>query len=145
MEHQQLNPEVWGPPFWFTLHTAALCYPHHPTEATKRKYYELFLNMPLFLPHPEIQKRWVEWMDRYPVTPYLKTRESLCRWVHFIHNRVNTLLGKKEPGFWEGLDLYAENYKPKPAIAWSERWNIRHGTLVVVFVLVALWLAFCKA
>ena len=45
-----LDPTVWGPHYWFFLHTIALTYPIRPNEVTKKKHYELMQNMPLFIP-----------------------------------------------------------------------------------------------
>ena len=39
-ESFQLDPDIWGPHFWFVLHTMAMTYPHHPNAVTKKKYYE---------------------------------------------------------------------------------------------------------
>jgi hypothetical protein len=36
-----LDPKIWGPHYWFFLHTLAMCYPNYPNEVTKKKYYEL--------------------------------------------------------------------------------------------------------
>ena len=49
-----LDPKVWGPHYWFFLHTLAMTYPHHPNSVTKKKYYEFIQNLPLFLPVEEI-------------------------------------------------------------------------------------------
>ena len=31
-----LNPKVWGPHYWFVLHTIALTYPLKPNETVKK-------------------------------------------------------------------------------------------------------------
>jgi hypothetical protein len=51
-----LDPKVWGPHYWFFLHTLAMTYPHHPNAVTKKKYYEFVQNLPLFLPGLEGQR-----------------------------------------------------------------------------------------
>ena len=33
----QLDPDIWGPHYWFVMHTIALTYPHHPNDITKKK------------------------------------------------------------------------------------------------------------
>ena len=33
----KLDPEVWGPHYWFTLHTIALNYPLYPNDVSKKK------------------------------------------------------------------------------------------------------------
>ena len=29
----------------------------------------------------------VDYLDQYPVTPYLDSRESFIKWMYFIHNQ----------------------------------------------------------
>ena len=84
-----LDPKVWGPHYWFVLHTIALNYPLHPNETSKKKYYDFIENLPLFLPVMDMGNLFNEMLDHYPVTPYLDSRESLIKWVHFIHNKIN--------------------------------------------------------
>ena len=31
------DPDVWGPHYWFFLHTIAESYPIHPNSVTKKK------------------------------------------------------------------------------------------------------------
>ena len=42
-------------------------------------------------------------LDKYPVSPYLCSRDTFMRWVHFIHNN---LLGKEEISLYESLDRF---------------------------------------
>ena len=91
-----LDPDIWGPHYWFFLHTLAYSYPATPNAITKRKYYDCIHNLPLFIPHDEIGNKFSRLLDKYPVTPYLDKRESFLRWVNFIHNKVNYNQGKEE-------------------------------------------------
>ena len=103
----QLDPNIWGPHFWFFLHTLAISYPHHPNAVTKKKYYELIQNLPLFIPVESIGS------DEYPVTAYLDNRESLIKWMHFIHNKINEKLEKPKISLNDFYLRYYEEYKPK--------------------------------
>ena len=124
MDSENFEPEIWGPHYWFFLHTVAQTYPETPNSVTKRKYYDFIQNLPLFIPNPEIGNYFISLLDRYPITPYLDNRDSFIRWMHFIHNRINRILGKEEITLFESLDDYKSLYKPKP-IKISERFNIR--------------------
>lgn len=106
------DPNVWGPHYWFFLHTIAESYPMTPNQVTKRKYYDLITNFPLFIPNEEIGNNFSKMIDKYPVTPYLDCRESFVRWVHFIHNKVNIFIGKEEVSMAVALDQYRAHYKP---------------------------------
>ena len=48
------NSEVWGPHYWFFLHTIADSYPNVPNDVTKRKYYDFIQNIPMFIPNSDI-------------------------------------------------------------------------------------------
>jgi hypothetical protein len=110
-----------------------------PNAVTKRKYYDLIQNFPLFIPNEEIGNKFSDMLDKYPVTPYLDNRDSFVRWVHFIHNKVNVSLGKLEISLPRALELYRENYKPK-AIILSERINMRKHYIYSVLILTLLFL-----
>lgn len=111
-----LDPKVWGPHYWFVLHTMALSYPLHPNETIKKKYYDFINNLPLFLPIQSIGNKFAEVLDSYPVSPYLDSRESFIKWVHFIHNKINISLNIPEKSYDESLNDYYEYYKPKEVI-----------------------------
>jgi len=136
---ENLNPEIWGPHYWFFLTTLAMGYPDTPNSVTKRKYYDFITNLPLFIPNPEIGNRFSHLLDRYPVSPYLDNRDSFLHWVHFIHNKINHLLGKEEISFTAALENYYAEYRPKPLIL-SEtiKWRKAAVTGAVIFVLFGL-------
>ncbi len=128
------EPDVWGPHYWFFLHTIAHSYPESPNAVTKRKYYDLIQNMPLFIPVSEIGNKFSNLLDKYPVTPYLDSRESFIRWVHFIHNKVNVSIGKEEISFLKSIDIYKSYYKAKPFVL-SETLNIKKHYIHTAFTL----------
>ena len=135
------EPSVWGPHYWFFLFTIAQSYPLTPNEVTKRKYYDLIQNFPLFIPNEEIGNKFSKLLDKYPVTPYLGNRESFTRWIHFIHNKVNIHLGKEEISLHLALDKYKSEYKPKP-IYISEKINVRKHYIHIAFILLCLFLIY---
>ena len=106
------HPQTWGPHYWFFIMTIALSYPDNPNAVIKRKYYDLLTNLPIFIPNPEIGDKFSRILDKYPVTPYLDNRDSFVKWVHFIHNKINVLLGKPEITFSEAMDNYMAQYNP---------------------------------
>ena len=106
-----LDPKVWGPHYWFFLHTLAMTYPHHPNAVTKKKYYEFIQNLPLFLPVDEISTAFSKLIEKYPITPYLDNRDSFVRWMHFIHNKINEKLEKPQISLNEFFVKYYDEYK----------------------------------
>ena len=137
----EFDPTVWGPHYWFFLHTIAHSYPTTPNEVTKRKYYDTLQNMPLFIPVADIGDRFSQLLDKYPVSPYLGSRESFVRWVHFIHNKMNVLLGKEEMSLLQSVDEYFSQYRPKPIIL-SEVTGIKKHYLYAAIILICLILIY---
>ena len=108
-----LNHNVWLPHLKFTLQTIAVTYPKNPNDVSIKKYYDFIQNLPVFIPMDPIGKNFLDLLDKYPVTPYLSSRMSFMKWIHFIFNKINKQLKKKEIGFYEDLENYYEEYKPK--------------------------------
>ena len=106
-----LDPKIWGPHYWFFIHTVAMTYPIRPNAVTKKKYYEFIQNLPLFIPVESISGEFSKLIDKYPVTPYLDNKESLIRWTHFIHNKINQKLEKPQISLSEFYIKYYEEYK----------------------------------
>jgi hypothetical protein len=134
-------PSVWGPHYWFFMTTLALSYPDSPNAVTKRKYYDFITNLPLFIPNSEIGNRFSHLLDKYPVTPYLDNRDSFIKWVHFIHNKVNHLLGKEEISLEAALEKYFAEYRPKPIVL-SEQLRWKKYAVVGVFIFICLFIIY---
>jgi len=107
-----LDPNIWGPHFWFFLHSISMSYPNRPNAVTKKKYYDFILNIPLFIPVEHISTVMSKLLDEYPVLPYLDNRESLVRWMWFIHNKINQKLEKPQITLNDFYIKYYEAYKP---------------------------------
>ena len=128
-----LDPTVWGPHYWFFLHTISICYPLRPNSITKKKYYEFIQNIPMFIPVESIATYFSKLLDEYPITPYLDTRDSFIRWVWFIHNKINQKLEKPKISLSKFYELYYEQYKPKD-VKYKE-FNKVKNKLIYLFVI----------
>jgi hypothetical protein len=131
-----LDPNVWGPHFWFFLHTIALHYPKYPNAVSKKKYYDFLSNLPLFIPVDSISVHFSKLLDEYPITPYLDNRDSLIKWMHFIHNKINESLEKPKISLSDFYINYYNEYKPK-IVSMKEiyRWKEKLiYTIVIIFI-----------
>lgn len=133
------DSHIWGPPFWFVLHTVAMNYPDRANEVTRRKYYDFVQNLPLFLPNEKMGDQFSRLLDKYPVSPYLDKRESFIRWTVFIHNKVNKMLGKPELELGEAVDKYNAAYIPEKLALYGET-SIRKN---VVYAYSTIFLFLC--
>ena len=130
-----------GPHYWFFLHTIAEFYPLTPNEVTIKKHYELITNMPLFIPDEEMGNKFSEILDKYPVSPYLDNRDSFVRWMHFIHNKYNHMLGKEEVSLAKSLDMYREQYKPQK-VSFMDNIRLKSRYIHFAFIIVLIMMIY---
>ena len=130
---------VWGPKYWYVLHMMAFHYPLNPNKVTKKKYYDTIMNFPLFIPHSAMGNNFSKLLDKYPVTPYLDSRESFIKWTHFIHNRVNESLEKPKFPYSE----FVENYKNPKCEKENKSFFSKYKNAIIVsillFIIVAIY------
>jgi hypothetical protein len=133
----ELDPKIWGPHYWFFLHTIAMSYPVHPNAVTKKKYYDFVQNIPLFIPVESMAGEFSKLLDQYPVQPYLDNKESFIRWMWFIHNKINKKLEKPQISLNEFYVKYYEEYKPINE-KMSEYYKIR-GKLIYLGIIISIF------
>tara|TARA_B100000123_G_scaffold243974_1_gene199069 strand:+ start:966 stop:1436 length:471 start_codon:yes stop_codon:yes gene_type:complete len=107
-----MNSEIWGPYFWFTLHTVTLAYPEKPTYVEKSHYQNFFLSLQNVLPCKVCQQHYNNHLKEFPIGSFLEDKESLVIWCFKLHNKVNESLGKKLFTFKEFKDKYRKIYAP---------------------------------
>lgn len=59
-----LEPKVWVPYYSFVLTTIAIEYPETANEVTRKKYYELISNLPIFMPRGEVSRAFIKLLDQ---------------------------------------------------------------------------------
>ena len=129
-----VDPNIWGPHFWFFLMTIAIHYPLNPNSITKKKYYNFIMDLPLFIPDESIGNRFSYILNKYPVSPYIDSRESFIKWTIFIHNKINNEIGKEEMTEEEAMDRYLSEFKEKPVI-FSQKMKTTKYWLVIALVI----------
>ena len=133
----RLDAKVWGPQYWFFLHTVAYNYPDTPNATIKRTHYDLIQHIPYLLPDLEMGDNFSRMLDQYPVTPYLDNRESFMRWVWFIHNKMNVRLDKEEISLWAAMDQYIARYLPQQVIL-SDWTGFRKKMIVAMIICILI-------
>jgi len=134
-----LNPEIWGPSFWFFLHTISFHYPLNPNDVIKKKYYDFIMNFHLFIPVEKISKEFNELVHKYPISPYLDSRDSFISWTHFIHNKINEKLQKPIISLQDFYVNYYQAYKPVNE-KWREYYKLKQK--IIYFFTLLLFIYF---
>ncbi len=128
-----MDPTIWGPHYWFTLHTIAFHYPEHPTAIQKKIHYRLIHHFHEFIPIKSMGVMFSTLLEENPVTPYLDTREDFILWMHHIHNQMNERLDKPTLSL---ADHYAEfqKYFETPKQKWKRLWKDKYVIAVILLV-----------
>jgi hypothetical protein len=124
----------------------AAIYPDFPNDTIKRKYYDLIANFPVFMPNLSMANRFSRMLDEFPVSPYLRNRESLTRWVYFMHNKYNAILGKHSPlSFEKAQEEFLAQFDRQEirtgAVdkeSYPQTWIRRHRTGAILLCLVVV-------
>lgn len=86
--------DVWGPRFWFVLHTVTQSYPIEPGPKDKENAYNFVTAFGKVLPCPTCREHFAKITGEDRVADALGSRDEFMEWAWRIHNRVNTDGGK---------------------------------------------------
>jgi hypothetical protein len=84
-----IDPELWGPPVWSTLHFVAAGFPEVPSAEDRKNYKAFFENLKYTLPCPECRQHYTELLKEMPLDPFLISGKHLRQWLTTLHNTVN--------------------------------------------------------
>lgn len=137
----KMNAEIWGPPFWFILHSISFSYPHFPSNSIKKKYYDFIKNLPQFIPDQKIGNQFNDFLDKYPVTPYLDNRDAFIKWMHFIHNRINEYLNKDILSYYDFIKKYEKIYEEN-TLKKTRDSLIKKYLIYLITIIVLIWFSY---
>ena len=132
------NAKIFIKYYKFCMINISLNYPKYPNDVTKKKYYDFINNIPLLFPNNPLGNNFIKYLDNYPVTPYLDSRKSFIKWIHFINNKINIDLNLKEETLEDSLKNYYDKFK-KPK---KEKNKIRKYVMITIFWTLLIILVF---
>jgi len=136
-----MDPSIWGPHYWFFLHTIAFHYPLHPTSIQKKMYHRLIHHFHEFIPNKSMASVYEKILLKHPVSPYLDSREDFIEWVHYLHNKINTRLDKPTITLQEHYDEFSKYFETKQTRMkrlWKEKYKI-FFTVSILGILMYIW------
>jgi hypothetical protein len=137
-----MDPSIWGPHYWFVLHTMAFHYPLYPTSIQKKIYHRFFHNLHEFIPNRTMANTFQRLLAENPITPYLDTRADFIQWVHHMHNMVNTRLDRPTMSLADHYSEFKQNLEPRQTKfkrLWKEKQKVVY-TLAIIAGVVYLYM-----
>lgn len=126
---RDLNPRIWGPRVWYSLHAIAEGAPSSPSPSEKRSLDALLDALPDIIPCGACRGHLREKYE-LGLRPSASSREELRRGLWELHNAVNADLGKKAFP-WEALG-------GQPSLGDEKDWTVAVAYAAVVVLGVAL-------
>lgn len=134
-----MQPTVWGPYFWTTLHVVALGYPDNPGPLERQVYKEFYANFGNVIPCQRCSVNYNRHLDEMPIDGYLGSRNSLFEWTVRFHNIVNGELGKPLMPLERAWDMYLGLHKLKIEQQDNKVWMMMLVMLNVLVVAFIFW------
>ena len=138
------DPEVWGPHYWFVIHSVAFGYPDRPSAVQRKICHRFITHLPELMPNDKVGNDFSKLLELYPVTPYLDNRENFVKWTHFIHNKINEKLEKPQITLTEHYAIFKEAYRPRRTQVQNILRQKTSLVYILFIVLVALLIVYLK-
>lgn len=119
-----MNSEVWGPPFWFALHSVTFNYPIMPNIEQKERIRNFFNSLEYILPCQICRVHYSEHIRKHPIETKLGTRKTLAYWLIDIHNMVNIMNGKPALSYDKVIKMYEKAYGKKIDFTYNKECQI---------------------
>lgn len=99
------DPKVWGPAFWFSLHTSAAHYPENPSQIVRERMKNRILAIPYEVPCSTCRPHASSFIEanRDNLDKIVSNKHELGKFYVDFHNKVNERYGKKK---WTYEDAY---------------------------------------
>ena len=111
-----LLPNMWGAPFWDSIHSVSFGYPDNPSHDDRIHYKTFFKMLAYVLPCKGCRNSYAEMISSGPVKltdDVFENRRSLTYWLYKVHERVNEKTGKVYNITYEDLVKKYDAYRAK--------------------------------
>ena len=106
MFQSSFDPDVFGPPLWFTLHNAATSYSNQPTEVEKQRMKLLIENLIMLIPCASCKEHFYTFVSQSNLNRVVASRENLFNFFVHAHNYVNRRLQKPVMSLETAMNKY---------------------------------------
>lgn len=133
-----MQPNVWGPHVWRSIHYIAIGYPEQPTDTQKVDYKEFFTNLWKVIPCQKCSVNYRRHLQELPpIDEFLGSRADLFKWTVGMHNIVNMELGKPQVSLEEAYKIHST---VQQTIAKKDTFHMPNNIVIISLVLVILFL-----
>ena len=102
------NPNIWGPPLWFTLHNTAIKFPVNASPLYISKMKDFIISIPYILPCEQCKVHASNYIEenKQDLDNICSGREKLFKFFVDFHNKVNKRQNKTEISYEDAYKIY---------------------------------------
>jgi hypothetical protein len=142
---KRITPDVWGGPFWRTIHVVAMGYPSNPSTEAKKQYEQFFASLETVIPCAICAQGYAAIVKENPVQQAMGNPEDLFNWTVLVHNKVSEKLRKPPmtPEFVRTVYMFGEECDHRELkidpVVFENNWRIVsiYGASFVVLAAIA--------
>ena len=101
-----LEPNIWGPHYWATLHFISSTYDNNPNQSIQSTMKTFIQSLPVFLPCKECQDHAFKFVKSSNLNKVVQNRKELFTFFFNFHNSVNQRLKKPLMKIEDALNKY---------------------------------------
>lgn len=101
---------VWGPSLWHFLHVISFNYPVEPTKADKKHYRDFLKSLQYILPCKYCRDNFKKNIASLKHSDFAN-RESFSKYMYYLHEDINTMLGKHSNLTYEDVRHRYEHFR----------------------------------
>jgi hypothetical protein len=100
------DPKIWGPAFWYSLHTSAAFYPEAPSPIVRERMKYRILAIPYEIPCHACRSHAIAFIEKHAnqLEDIVSSKHKLGKFYVDFHNQVNRRYNKPE---WTYEQAYA--------------------------------------
>lgn len=107
------SPDIFGPSYWYILHSGSISYPINPTPIVKEKMKNFIIGIPIMIPCKNCQEHATSYIEKYynNLDIICSSRDSLFKFFVDFHNAVNNRLNKPLVTYDDAYKMYSGKVK----------------------------------
>lgn len=136
-----MQPNVWGPCLWRSIHVIALGYPRSPSDEVRQNFKDFYENFWKVIPCPKCSVNYRRHLQELaPIDEFLSSPDDLFAWTVAMHNIVNNELGKRQYSVEEAKQIHSQmpmcDVKKDSHV--KESGFTQHISLISILILIAV-------
>lgn len=88
------DPDIFGPPLWFSLHNSAAHYPNNPSKEMQQQMIYLIISIPILVPCAMCKNHVSHYISQNSLETVVKNKSNLFEFFCNMHNSVRQRQGK---------------------------------------------------